>query len=398
MPDLIQELTEDRAQVADLMDTMASADDFDPESRDWADLKVRGEHLDKRVSALREAAEHRSSAARLRDMLTRAPAAQGTVTRDVGEQLVRSEAWKTWLRNGGGGRAHLMDVELNRRAVLTSTWFPGQDSRIVADVPARSTPLLDVLSNVQVSSGSVEIVTYQSGAPLAGVVPEGSAKPEATITTAVTPVTLDTLAHWIEVTRQALEDEAMVRDLISGGLLRGVNDKAEALAAGVIQGGTYSTVAGSNMLESIRLGVAQVQTAGFNPNAVLINPADAATLDGIIWGLGSGFPTVTGGIFGLRIVPAAAITAGSAFVGDFNAGAKYLYTGAAQLYVSDSDVGIVAAAAVSNFKRNVITFLAEMRSKTVLVRTEAIVECTPAGGAITAEASKRSAGDSSKGR
>ena len=92
-----------------------------------------------------------------------------------------------------------------------------------------------------------------------------------------------------------------------------------------------------------------------------------------------------------RIVPVPSIAAGTAYVGDFNTGVKFLYMGAAQLYVSDSDVGIVAAAAVSNFKRNVLTFLAEMRAKTVIVQAGAIRECTPTppvGGTATAPQTK----------
>ena len=38
--------------------------------------------------------------------------------------------------------------------------------------------------------------------------------------------------------------------------------------------------AGSNLLTAIRMGVGTVQAAGYaNPNAVLLNPADYATLD-----------------------------------------------------------------------------------------------------------------------
>lgn len=388
MPDLIMELTEQRAQLADYLDQLASADDFAPDSSEWTETKTRGEHLDKRIMALREAEEQRVAASRLRDMLTRAPAAQGKMTQDVGEQIMRAESWRTYLRNGASGRAHLLELELDRRAVLTTSFLPAVPERITAAPPAQQTPLLDVLANVQVSSGSVQLLTYPAAAPLAGVVPEGTPKPEATISTTPSTITLETLAHWIEVTRQAIADEAMVRDLISGNLMRGVYDKAESQAANTIQGGTYATVAGEDMIESLRLGVAQVATAGFTPNAALINPQDWAKLDMAIWGTAGAFPTISGSLFGVRLISSGAITAGTAFVGDFNAGAKFLYTGAAQLYVSDSDVGIVAAAAVSNFKRNVLTFLAEMTCKTAIVQPAAIAECTPTGGAVTRGATR----------
>lgn len=384
MPDLIATLTEERAQVADALEQLASADDFNPEAREWGDLKTRGEHLDKRLVALREAQEQRSSANTLRDMLTRAPALHTTMSTDVGDQLVRSESWKTWIRNGAGGRAHLMDIDINRRALITTSFLPSQHEQIVAAPPAVQTPLLNVMSSIQVSSKTIDVIYYAAQAPPASVVAEGALKPESALTPTVTPVTLETLAHWIEATRQAIADNAMVRDLITNGLLRGVNDKAESQAAGVITGGSYATVAGANMLESIRGGVAAVQTAGYRPNAVLINPVDAAGLDGTIWALpGSGGPSISSSVFGMTLVPVGALTAGTAYVGDFQLATKFLYMGTAQLYVTDSDVG---PAGESNFKRNIITFLAEQYCKTAVVRPEAIVKCTPTGGLITTAA------------
>jgi Phage capsid family len=376
--DLLQELTEERAQVADLMDQMVAAEDFDPETnKDWPALKTRGELLDRRVLAMREAAEHRTAASDLRDRLTRAPAGRGTAGPDVGEQLLRCEAWRTWKRNGGGGRAHLMSLELNRRALVTTTTFPGgEGTPIYAQPPTASTPLTGAFGNIQSDNMTIPIMTY-GPVPPAGSVAEGAQKPEATLTITPTTVTLDTLAHWVEATRQALANDAFLRDLISNGLMRGVARKAELDAAVALQGGNYGTpVVGADMLESVRLGVAQVQSKGYTPNGIVINPADAASLDFAIWGYGGGVG-ISGSVFGIPVIPVGGLVAGTAFVGDFKTGAAFIYMSGVQLYVSDSDVGIVAAAPVSNFKRNVITFLAEQFSKSVIVNPDAIAECTP---------------------
>jgi HK97 family phage major capsid protein len=372
--DLIAELTELRSQVSDELTAMASAEDFDPDSREWGELQKRGERTDARLEALRKAQENRQLADEARDKLFRTPAARATEKRDVGEQVVRSEAFRTYLRNGMGGRAHLLDVALEHRALIDSTWMPGEVPRVTSSGPAQRTPLLNALTSVQVSNSSVELF-IPPNIPTANNVPEGAQKPEAALSPQVLTVTLQTIAHWVEVTRRAIADESQLRDLLSSSLLKGLYKKAEQDAATAIQGGTYTAVTGSDLLKAIRVAVATVQSQGFDPNAVLINPLDAADLDYIIWGLG-GSVTTTGSLFGASIITSPGITAGTAFVGDFTEGAKYLYRGSAQVYVSDSDVGMVAAAPVSNFKRNVLTFLAEMDAFTAITQTDAIVKAS----------------------
>lgn len=384
--DLIADLTEQRAIIADAMEQMAAAEDFDPKNPEWLDMKTRGEGIDTRITGLRESAQHREAAERLRDQLVRAPAAKGEATTDVGDLLIRSEAWRTWKRNGSTGRAHLATLDMNRRAI-TSTWLPGTADTVMGQLPTLRTPVLDLLRNVQVDSLTVPIISLADSAPFAGVVAEGSQKPEATITPTDWTVSLQTIAHWVEVSRQALADNALVRDIVSGSLMRGVNAKAEAEAAGVINGGTYGTATGATMLEAIRIALAKVQTNGYQPNGILIHPDDAAALDNAIWTTAGLFPTVNSTLFGLRLVASPSVGPGTAFVGDFQAGAYWFYRGSAELYVSDSDVGMVASAAVSNFKRNYLTFLAEIMAKAAVVQGAAIIKAT-AGAAMSAGAGR----------
>lgn len=383
MPDLITTLTEERAQVADAIGALVAQDDYSPE--EFAELQTRGERLDVKIDNLRIAAEQRARADQRWEDMRRAPrAAETRATADIGDLMLRSDPYKMFLRNGAGGRAHLMSVDMQRRALITASFLPGEAAEVVGTPPQARTPFLDLIRNVQVDALTVPIVSHPDAAPLAGVVAEGAQKPEATINTSEWTVTLETIAHWVEVTRQALADNSLVRDIITGSLMRGVLAKAEAQAAAIITGGTYSTVAGADMLESIRLGLAEVQAQGYQPNGVLINPADAASLDMAIWQVAAQVPTTSSSLFGLRLVATPTVAAGSAYVGDWQNGAMWFYRSNAELYVTDSDVGIVATAPVSNFKRNVLTFLAEITAKAAVIQGEAIAKCTPTGGAVTA--------------
>jgi HK97 family phage major capsid protein len=350
-----------------------SAEDFDPESEDHKKDLARVTYLARQMEGIKDFQARMADYGQLRSTLgTRPPANQEVDLDDLGSFLVRSDAFRSFVRGGGTGAHRLMEIPMNLRATLTTAAFPSPKSRVVAPAPNRLNPLLNALNRQQVSSNAVEVVYYPAAAPLAAVVPEGTLKPEATMAITITTVTLETLAHWKEATRQLLEDEARMRDFISGALVRGVTDKAESNAATTIQGGTYTAAAGTSMAAAIRAGIAQVQTAGYNPNGILINPLDAADLDVFVWETSTGSPSVGGSLWGVPLIPVAAISAGSAFVGDFNAAVDFYYRGSVDLFVTDSDVDATTFA--SNFKRNIITFLAEMRCKTHVVRPEAISE------------------------
>ena len=129
-----------------------------------------------------------------------------------------------------------------------------------------------------VSSGVVDWVEVGAD-PVAAVVAEGAAKPEATFTMTPKTAALDTIAHWVQITRQALDDAPYIRSLIEGKLRRGLLAKAEADMAAAIVAATLPTATGADLSTAIRVGIGTVQGAGYNPNAVVLNPADYAALD-----------------------------------------------------------------------------------------------------------------------
>lgn len=405
MPSLLEELVENRAQISDSLEALTSAEDFDPNDPQIGELQGRAERIEaqishvEKVSAMRQSAD--SIAHRIGRRVTRVPNVDDPD--DLGAQVAGSAHFQAWKRNGASGRAKLL--EFDTRALVTTVTVPSQKDRIYAASPAQQATLLASVNRIQVSSGSVEIVTYPAADPLAGKVPEGTLKPEAPFTIAVSTVTLDTLAHWIEATRQVIEDEARLRDFISNTLLRGVLDKAETEAAAAIGAGVgYATATADSMLKALRIGIAQVNSAGYRPSVILMNPLDAATLDYEVWQNGNGAPAGVGGVWGVPVVPNGTVPAGTAYVADGQVAWHHYYRGIADLFVSDSDVG---PAGESNFKRNILTFLGEYRGKTVVVRPEAVSKATvttplgDGGGGALGESDgggARKVNDSGKGK
>jgi len=381
MPTTIEQYTDEAADLAQRLAEMGDAPDFNPEHPDFKRMGSRLQEIEVQVNGLNKIAEHRARVDALRSMVGRTPATPNAdINGDIGAVLVRSEKWKNYVRSGGGGNHRLMEVPLNLRAPLTTTDFPSIPSRVVAPAPNRQNPVLALLNREQVSSGTVEVVYYPSAAPLAAVVAEGALKPEAVLTITVQSHGLQTLAHTKFASRQLLEDEARMQDFIGSNLIRGVTDKAEQLASAAIQAGTYTPSPGVDLIAGIRGAIANVQDAGFTPNGILINPLDAASADVAVWQNGTAAPSANGTLWGVPVVPTSSVPAGSgAYVGDFSVAVDFYYRGAAELFVTDSDVLDDGSSA---FRKNLISFLAEMRCFSAVVRPEAISKAT--GVAATA--------------
>ena len=282
-----------------------------------------------------------------------------------GQAFVESEQFRSYNGHGQSGRFEI-EGYLELRVPITTAQLSIPHFRLPPVEYQTTAPLLEVCGRVTVSSGVVDWVEL-GGDPQAAAVPEGSAKPEAAITSTPRTAALDTLAHWVQITRQALEDAPYIRSIIEGKLRRGLLNKAEADMAAALVAATLPTATGGGDLSTaIRVGVGNVQANGFTPNAVALNPADYAALDvasSTVVNPGSGAP-----YWGLRPVAAAAITAGTVYVGDFVAGATLFDRGVTNVFLSDSHAAL--------FISNILVILAEARLKSAVTEPLALCECT----------------------
>ena len=293
-----------------------------------------------------------------------------------GQTFVDADEFRTYP---GRGQGHAVSLdrylpELEARAPITTADLhipPFQWSGPAG--PSFSSPLIDVVGKVRVSSGVVEWVD-EGADPIAGLVAEGAAKPEAGIT--LTPLTssLDTLAHWVQITRQALADASYIRSLVEGKLRRGLLRKIEADLATLLNAATLPTAVDADMTSAIRIAIGTVEAAGYTPNAVALNPADYAQLDlaaGDAAGAGTGVvPDRRFTFWGLRPVPVAGLTAGVAIVGDFSEGVTLFDRGVSDVFVTDSHADF--------FIKNILVILAETRVKSALTATAALCETAAA--------------------
>jgi|SRR5215471_913129 len=309
-----------------------------------------------------------------RFMRTPKPAAEQRAPQmeSVGSGFVGSDEFRSYGSNPHGKSDYYESTKGDpfgeQRAPAETGAFPGsiKASQITVPEPSAQFPLFGLVGMEQVSTGTFEYVrtVWVDGA---AVVPEGDAKPESTITEQITPGALDTIAHWTQVTRQALEDSARIRSIIDGKLTEGVQKKVHDSIVDELAASNLPTASGADLLAAIRVGIGTVQSQGWAPNAVLLNPADWAALDIGVMGSTLNGPQVHQSFWGLTPVASADQAAGTATVGDFRTGVTLFYRAGVGIYATDSHA--------STFTSNVFTILAERRTKCAVLNPLALCEC-----------------------
>lgn len=387
---VLENLRAERDQARDTAIALAESDDFDPTADAFVQLESRSASLDSQIERLVNLYGAREQADALQGRFARG--AQRTEQREQGatlswgETFVRSEVFSQYPGRGTSSRLHL-DSDPQTRALptgladLLAAGWKGGTTQVDTTAPGTPTPLLDTMPNITVSTNAIEAVTFAKVAGGAAIVPEKGAKPSAEWAPTVTPATLDNIAVYTQLTRQMIEDAAAVRSLIDTGLRREVTLKEELEAAAALVAATLPTADGAgDLLAGIRVGIATVQGAGYNPTAALINPMDWADLDVHLLDHQSvGEAAVHSNYWGLRLIASPAQAAGTVTVGDFNAGVQHYVRSGVSLYISDSHA--------DTFLSNVFTLLAERRSKTLVTRPAALCEVTAGTAPVARSAS-----------
>jgi len=311
---------------------------------------------------------------------------------DYGKRFVESTAFKNYRGAGTSERLTLPGpASAEFRAAITTgnvglTAYTGPVPQIWSGpaAPVFPTTVLDMIGRVATSQSAVMYLTWQPQPPgNAPVVAEGDLKPEAVMDAVEATIALQTYAHYKAVTRQALEDIPQIQTIIQNRLLSGVRSALDAAAVAALLAANPQSVDGAgNQLQAIRGGIALVESQGFKPNAVLMNPQDAATID-----MQAMFETVdgavrNGAVWGLPIVSSAAIPAGSSYVGDFKNGVTWFDRGNTDVFMSDSHADF--------FLRNQLVILAEARAAFAVTELAALVEATTGVAPVAASASSRS--------
>lgn len=260
--------------------------------------------------------------------------------------------------------------------------------------PERMTFVRELLPTFGVSTGAVEFVREASYTTNADTVPEYAAtdsgnKPESAITFEIVTTPIRTIAHYIPVTRQIVDDEAQLRGYIEQRLLYGLrlkedqqllygsgtgNDLDGILTDTNIQ--SYSQLSTETLIDAIRKAATKAYVEEYRPTGIVMNHNDWETIEltkgddeHYIW---VNVTTNNGTrLWGLPVVATNAINQGTVLVGDFQRGSAVHDRQNANIRITDSHSDF--------FTKNLWALLAEERIAQSILRPNAFVEVTAYG-------------------
>lgn len=315
--------------------------------------------------------------------------AQKAVEDTAGELLVKSDSFKAMAE----GRSKFARVEL-KTAIVNAA---GQNQPLVAadrlvgiiNNPNRVLTIRDALPVGRTSSNLVEftkenVYTNNAGPQYDSPATENVTKPESGITFTLATAAVVTLAHFIPVSRQVLDDSPQLESYVNSRLIYGLKleeedqllngNGASGNIGGLLKSGNFTAynraVTGDTKLDTLRRAITQAQLSEFMADTIVLNPADweeiellKATDNQYVWSN----PVAMAGpqIWGKRVIPTNSIASGTFLVGAMAMGAQVWdrMDAAVQISYEDGD----------NFKKNMATLLAEERLTLTVYRPSAFV-------------------------
>ncbi len=269
----------------------------------------------------------------------------------LGEFLRKSEDLARHLKNQTGVlRLHV--PELFTKAVLTggSIAPTDRDNQIVGQ-PARQLRVRDILRvGPPATSSKVDFLKENSYTNAAAPQVEGSSKAESVMTFVGATTDVRTLAHYLNVSTQALDDIPGLQQFLNDRLLYGLKlvEEGQLLTGdgtgvnllGIIpQATAYATatynVSGDTKLDKLRHMILQSELTDIPVDAVVLNPRDLHDIE-LLKDLNGGAANTgsyiaadpLGGaltvktLWGKPVITSKAITFGNALVGSFGTAAE----------------------------------------------------------------------------
>ncbi|WP_434775591.1 phage major capsid protein [Pseudomonas oryzihabitans] len=304
----------------------------------------------------------------------------------VAASLIETGAFDTLRAGQRTSGQHTVTVDL--RAALTNPgrgktgdteWNtePDRLGVIQGIAPVRLT-LLDVLPVQQVSGNTLEYVLldgYVNGADYQ--VEEGDEKAETKLPTKVSRAEVATIAHWLPASKQVLDDNTGLSNQIGQILTISLRQKLEhevlvgAGGEGKIKGlvALATQYAPTATLAADRIGqaITDLNAAGWNTSVVVLNPTDWFSIastknDTAEYTLGSPRDPSPASLWGVRVVTNQSMPAGQALLLDTS-----------QTVLLDRQQVTVEASRQDgdNFRRNMVTILAELRAGLAVYATTA---------------------------
>lgn len=301
------------------------------------------------------------------------------------------ELQKSWNGSKGSFDAKTFNKSLGSDAASAGSLIqPMQVPGIIMPGLRRLT-IRDLLAQGRISSNSLEYVREEVFTNNADVVAEKALKPESDITFSKQTANVKTIAHWVQASRQVMDDAPMLQSYVNNRLMYGLalkeegqllngdgtGDDLEGLNKVATAYDTALNVAGDTRADIIAHAIYQVTESEFSASGIVLNPRDwhniALLKDNEGRYLFGGPQAFASNImWGLPVVPTQAQATGTFTVGGFDMASQVWDRMDATVEVSREDR--------DNFVKNMLTILCEERLAIAHYRPTAIIKGTFSSG------------------
>lgn len=317
---------------------------------------------------------------------------QETKNDSWGRQFTQSEAFKAAAGAMQGGRQFgSMGFEVKNTVVTSDTTVaPDRKPGVVsgAFLPMR---LEQILTSLPTSSNAIEYTRENVFTNSAAEAAEAAALAESSITFTLDNVPVQSVGHFIKISRQLASDNDALAAYINTRMRYGVDLRVENQLysgtgvspniSGLNKAGNFTAhgytaaaltgagLSATNRFDLIGKVIGDCYTAGFPANGILLNPADWWTMrltkdSQGRYLLGDPGSAVTPMLFGVPVVPSIAVTADTFQVGAYDMAATVHNREGVVVELSDSDG--------DNFQKLLVTIRATRRLALAVERPASI--------------------------
>jgi len=318
-------------------------------------------------------------------------------TKSIGQQYVESDAYKNAF-GSGARQGQNVGIEVKAITSLTTNADGSAGDLVRVDrvqspmqmLPDRQLTIRALIAPGQTASSSIEYVQETGFTNNAGMVAEGTLKPESTLKLDLKNAPVRKIAHWFLASAEILADAPGLRSMIDNRLRYGLafvedvqllkgDGTGQNLTGIKPQAADYAVPVGltgfatPSMIDKLRIAQLQVALALYPADGQVLHPMDWAAIEMMKDGegrylIGNPQGTLAPTLWGLPVVPSMAQTPGEFTVGAWRMGA--------QLFDREQSGVLVSTEDGDNFRRNMVTILAEERLALTVYRPEAFVDGT----------------------
>ncbi len=299
-----------------------------------------------------------------------------------GQKFVDSDALKSFVE-GSSQRARI-EVKNTIMGEGGSPQDPQNilvpEDRLPGIVPGafRQLSVLDFIPTGSTGSNQIQYTRESSWTNDAAETAEGGQKPESDLSFELVDEPVRTIAHFIKLTKQVLDDAPALQSYVDRRLRHGLRNRLEQQIlkgnatspnlAGLDQSGRHTAFtpsSGDNQFDSISKAKYAVVGADYQPNVIFMNPSDwgaierlkrGSTDDDYLAGDGAMLSYIQNGmtpvIWGLPVVASNNVAQSKFYLLDSNAVQLFMRQGATvELFEQDD----------TNVQKNLVTVRAELR-------------------------------------